>query len=196
MYKLQSVSASCLATIKQIGGSLVVSHGVISYVRRTFTSKCSLPGVPHLFQQIFMLIRPLPRQGIKLIQSIEIQRADPLTRKPRNALFRKPSLTVLPLLLDPWPVFSPIEVLQPPGFFRVLMQKETSKQRIIWETHGLFGPDSVEDFCPDWFDFIPDMPRLKSPAFSLHEDISRHLIGYNLLGLLQRPHIDARSHLF
>ena len=74
--------------------------------------------------------------------------------------------------------------------------KKTSEQRIIWESCGLFSPDSVNDSCPDWYNFIPDMPRLKSPAFSSHEDFSRHLIGYNLLGLLQRLHIDVRSHLF
>ena len=90
-----------------MGGSLLASHGIISYVRGTFTSKCSLPCVPHLFKQVLMLIHPLPCQGVKLIQPMEIQRTDPLTRELRNGLLRKPSLTVLPLLLDPSPVLSP-----------------------------------------------------------------------------------------
>ena len=72
----------------------------------------------------------------------------------------------------------------------------THVKRDVWTAHHMFSPDSVNDPCPDWFNFIPDMPRLKSPAFSSHEDFSRHLIGYNLLGLLQRPHIDAHSYLF
>ena len=61
--KHQSVSASCLTTIKHMGGSLLASHGIISYVRGTFTSKCSLPCVPHLFKQVLMLI-PLGTFGL------------------------------------------------------------------------------------------------------------------------------------
>ena len=70
--KHQSVSASCQTTIKHMGGSLLASHGIISYVRWTFASKCSLPCVPNLLKQVLMLIHPLPCQGIKLIEPMEI----------------------------------------------------------------------------------------------------------------------------
>ena len=70
--KHQSVSASCQTTIKHMGGSLLASHGIISYVRWTFASECSLPCVPNLFKQVLMLIHPLPCQGIKLIEPMEI----------------------------------------------------------------------------------------------------------------------------
>ena len=67
---------------------------------------------------------------------------------------------MLPLLLDPAPVRSLVGVLQPPGFFRVLMEKEASKERIVREARGLFGPDSILDHGPVRFNFLPDMARL------------------------------------
>ena len=91
---------------------------------------------------------------------MEVQSADPLTRGPRNSLTCKPCLTILPLLLDPAPVRTPLGVFQPPGFFRVVVKKEASMERIIREARGLFGPDSSPDHRPVRFNFLPNMARL------------------------------------
>ena len=155
--KHQSVSASCQPTIKHMWlfTGLAWDHllGPVDVcVGNVPCRVCS-----NLFKQVLMLIHPLPCQSIK---PLEIKGTDPLTREPRNGLLRKPSLTIPPLLLDPSPVLSLIGVLQPPGFFRVIIQKEASKKRIVRETCGLFGPDSISDFGPDRFNVVPNMTRL------------------------------------
>ena len=79
---------------------------------------------------------------------MEAQSTDLLTLGLRNGLICKPCLTILLLLLDSVPVRSLVGVLQPLGFFCVVMQKEASKKCIIREVRS---PDSIPDHGSDRF---------------------------------------------
>ena len=107
---------------------------------------------------------------------------DPLTRGPRNGWPCKPCLTILPLLFDPAPVRSLIGVLQPPGFFRVVMEKEASKERIIRKARSLFGPHSIPNHGPVRSIFS-QIWRACNPALSSHKDFRSHLICHHMCSL-------------
>ena len=53
-------AAGIIRKSQPMGGPLLASHGIISHVRWTFASECSLLCVPNLFNKILMLVNPLP----------------------------------------------------------------------------------------------------------------------------------------
>ena len=142
-----------------MGGPLLASHGIISNVRRTFASEYSLLCVPNLFNEVLMMINPLPRQGVDLIKSMEIQCADPLTRRPRNGLFCKPCLAALPLLLDPAPVRSLVGILQP-SYGRPVARLVQARSFIMGQSGSIFS--QIWRAC-NRLGLLPSLPLLGSP---------------------------------
>ena len=83
-------------------------------------SEHSLLCVPYLNYYALMVVNPLPRQHIHLIQSLETQSADPLTWKLRSSLLRKPCSTAFPLLPDPVCIWSLVRIFKPTRLFPIL----------------------------------------------------------------------------
>ena len=131
-------------------------HRIIPHVTWQFASEYSLLCVPYFYNYALMVVNPLPRQHIHLIKSLKIQSADPLTRKQRSSLLRKPCSTMFPLLPDPVYIWSLVRIF----IFRILVEKEAPVERLVWKSCSMLGPDSLLDHGPVGLDLLPDMTCL------------------------------------
>ena len=142
------------------GSLLLASHGIISHIRKQLASKDTLLGVPYLYYNSLVVVLPLPRQIILLIELVNIRSADPSARIASSGLLREPLLMRFPLPFDVVFVRPLIWVLQPSRLLCKLVGEESSLQRHARKPSSVLGPDTLFDFVPFGLDLHPDVAGL------------------------------------
>ena len=130
------------------GSLLLASHGIIPHIWKQLTSKDTLFGVPYLYYNSLVVVHPLPRQIILLIELVNIRSADPSARIASSGLLREPILIGFPLPFDVVFVRPLVWVLQPWRLLCKLVEEESSIQRHARKPSSVLGPDTLFDFVP------------------------------------------------